>query len=74
MSTVQEMFPLGAKVLQRFSGSCVTGSVCGHESGGRVLVRWADFPTRESKHLASFLELVPAFYRPVSRPMPGGAK
>jgi hypothetical protein len=54
--TLQEQFPLGARVRQRFCASDEIGIVSGHEPG-RVLVTWPAW-ARTGRYMASFLERV----------------
>ena len=40
MNAIETLFPIGSKVLLRYSGSSEIGQVVGHEPG-RVLVHWS---------------------------------
>lgn len=53
--TAEQLFPLGSKVLLRYSGSSEIGQVVGHKSG-RVLVHWPLW-ARAGRYMASSLTL-----------------
>jgi len=56
MNALEQLFPLGARVRQRYSASDEIGRVVGHEAG-RVLVHWPAWG-RTGRYMASFLERV----------------
>lgn len=54
MNAPEQLFPVGSKVLLRYSGSAEIGQVIGHEPG-RVIVHWPLW-ARAGRYMASFLE------------------
>jgi hypothetical protein len=56
LNSLEQLFPVGSKVLLRYSASTEIGQVIGHESG-RTLVHWPLWG-RAGHYTASFLERV----------------
>jgi hypothetical protein len=55
MNTLEQIFPIGSRVLLRYSGSDEEGQVARHEHG-RVVVHWPLWD-REGRYMPSSLAL-----------------